>query len=70
MEMWFEQGLSRCVHRCSLHAALVWKATRSVGLQGSSARGLRQPAPRLEELSHVQRVSWCVLCAETALHPA
>ena len=41
-----------------------------LGLQGSSARGLRRQALRLAELAHVQRVSWCVLRAETALPPA
>ena len=39
----------------------------SVGLQGSSASGLRPPALRLAELAHVQRVSQSVHHAETAL---
>ena len=43
---------------------------RSVGLQGSSASGLRRPGLRLAELAHEQRVSQSVHHDETALRPA
>ena len=59
---------ARSLPMCSPKVSSVL-SVRSVGLQGSSARGLRRPALRLAELAHVQRVSQCVLHAVTALHP-
>ena len=60
---------ARSLPMCSPKVSLLL-SVRSVGLQGSSARGLRRPALRLAELAHVQSLSQCVLHAVTALHPA
>ena len=60
---------ARSLPMCSPKVSSVL-SVRSVGLQGSSARGLRRPALHLAELAHVQRVSQCVLHAVTAFHPA
>ena len=55
---------ARSLPKCSPKVSSVL-SLHSVGLQGSSASGIRRPALRLAELAHEQRVSQSVHHAET-----